>query len=492
MRKGLLAYLTPLLAIGLAGIAGFISILGMSKLFAGQAEIVMVVMGIIESGKVVGASILHNHWKDKGYKVIKWILLLMVSISMIITSWGVYGFFTDAYQQTAGQLGIDKKEVQLIENKKEIFNKNIETTNSQIEFKNNQAQKLIDLRTQQEVRLDSLLANNHWTNAKVTQNQIEDANNDLKVIQSDIDTMWMEINGFQDSIGRLDIQILEMESNSEASAELGPLIYIAKVFDTDMDTVVNYVMLFIMFVFDPFAMILIIVTNKMWKRRRRGDQGNDQDDDQAPTKPKSGPLVEGKTKSNVKRGNLPGHRNAPPPPPIHGPDSEYNQIMAEQWKKHKLKTMVEPVEEKEDPSLIEEDTLEDVFLTPKKIEEIIEDKKPLGKYDLKFGPEYTKMMREMDEEMKVEENPLDKFILGKKGEVVIITKEIDESLVPNEKIKVDPDKVIETEPRMISEDFSDKPVEKTKGDEVTETWQNILRERKKKRGNNGISRLGDS
>lgn len=428
MRKGLLAYLTPLLAIGLAGIAGFISILGMSKLFAGQAEIVMVVMGIIESGKVVGASILHNKWKDKGYKVIKWILLLMVGISMIITSWGVYGFFTDAYQQTAGQLGIDKKEVQLIENKKEIFNKNIETTNSQIEFKNNQAQKLIDLRTQQEVRLDSLLANNHWTNAKVTQNQIEDANNDLKVIQSDIDTMWMDINGFQDSIGRLDIQILEMESNSEASAELGPLIYIAKVFDTDMDTVVNYVMLFIMIVFDPFAMILIIVTNKMWKRRR------DDEDDDPPTpniliQPLTGisvPLKEGPTKSNIKPDTGQG-RQAPPPPPIN---------------KDRLKSMVEPVEEKEDPSLIEEDTLEDIFVVPKKKEVT----KPLGKYDIKFGPEYTKFMKEMDEEVKEEE----------------------ETPTP-------------------------KPVEKTKGDEVTETWQNILKQRKRKRsGNNGISRLGDS
>ena len=115
MKKGLLAYLVPLLAIGLAGIAGLISVLGMSKLFAGQALIVMVVMGIIESGKVVGASVLHNMWKEVSYKMIRWPLLIMVVIAMGITSLGVYGFFTDAYQKTAGQLSIDQKEVELIE-----------------------------------------------------------------------------------------------------------------------------------------------------------------------------------------------------------------------------------------------------------------------------------------------------------------------------------------------------------------------------------------
>jgi len=458
MRKGLLAYLVPLLAIALAGIAGLISVLGMSKLFAGQALIVMVVMGIIESGKVVGASVLHNKWKEKSYKMIKWPLLIMVIIAMAITSLGVYGFFTDAYQKTAGQLSIDQKEIQLIENKKEVFQQTIETTNGQIEFKNNQAQTLIDLRTQQEVRLDSLLANNHWTNVKRTQEQIADANSDLERIQADVDTMYMEVSALQDSIGKLDIQILELQSSSEAGAELGPLMYIAEVFGTTMDTVINYIMLTIMIVFDPFAMVLIIVTNKMWKRRRRDDQ----DDDQATTtKPptRSGPLKEGSTKSNVKPDTGQG-RQAPPPPPTYGPDSEYNQIMGKLWEEHhkkeKLKTMVEPVEEKEDPSLIEEDSLEDVFVVPTKEVEQEEPKieeQSLGKYDLKFGPEYTKMMKEMDEEIQ-------------------------------EQIKEEEKK----EPKV-----EEEPVEKTKGEEVTETWRNILQQRKRKRmGNNGITRLGDS
>lgn len=268
MKRGLLAYLTPIVGLGLAGIAAVISIIGMSKLFAGQATIVMVVMALIEAGKVLGTSVLHNKWKDKSYKFIRWLLLLMVFVSMIITSWGIYGFFTDAYQKTAGELSINEKEISLIENKKSVFTKTIENIEGQIEFKNEQSQNFIDLRTQQELRLDSLLANNHWTNAKRTQEQIEEANADLKRIQGDIDTMYMEIIALNDSIGKLDIQILEKQSNSEASAELGPLIYIARVFDKEMDDIINFVMWFIMFVFDPFAIILIVVTNKMWERKK--------------------------------------------------------------------------------------------------------------------------------------------------------------------------------------------------------------------------------
>lgn len=418
MKKGLLAFLVPLLAIGLAGIAGLISVLGMSKLFAGQALIVMVVMGIIESGKVVGASVLHNKWKDVNYKMIRWPLLIMVVIAMGITSLGVYGFFTDAYQKTAGQLSIDQKEIELIENKKAIYQQNIETINGQIDFKNDQAQKLIDLRTQQESRLDSLITNNHWVNVKRTQEQIAEANTDLKVVQADVDTMYMEVSALQDSIGKLDIKILEMESSSEAGAELGPLIYIAEVFNSDMDTVVNYVMLIIMIVFDPFAMVLIVITNMMWKRKE-----GEKEDRPTPTKlvqpltEISTPLKEGKTKGNMKdRGDISG-RQAPPIKP-------------------------EPIDNSHDPTLVEEENPED---------EII----PMSKYEQKFGPKYKEVYDEVMEEVREEEKP-----------------------------KVGPDKVIETEPKMIREDFKE-----TKGEELDRTWRNILKERKRRKNNNGISRV---
>jgi hypothetical protein len=79
-----------------------------------------------------------------------------------------------------------------------------------------------------------------------------------------------------------------------------------------------------------------------------------------------------------------------------------------------------------------------------------------------------------------EENPED--------EVIIPTEEKPLDFASTEEAeehwqdKVDPNKVIKTEPKMIKEDFSE-----TKGEQLNRTWQNIVKKRKK--GNNGIERV---
>lgn len=364
MKRGLLAYLTPTLALGLAGIAAVISILGMSKLFAGQALIVMIVMGFIESGKVIGTSILHNKWREKSYKLIKWPLLIMVLIAMGITSLGIYGFFTDAYQKTAGQLEVNQSEINLIENKKENFVRIIQNKEEQIELKNKQAEKLIDLRTQQEIRLDSLYNKNFYNSARETEKIIKETNEDLKTVQADVDSMYKEVTAFNDSITKLDIEIVNLRNNNEASAELGPLMYIAKVFNKEMDDVINFIMLFIMLVFDPLAIILVIVTNKMWEKKEKITLSADGIVMVQPNnKQVSQPLVEGKTKSNVKnQTNMPGYRQAPPPPPS----------------KKKIDDIWEPVEEDDNSDL---EFVKKIEKSVKKVEEKKEENKHIPKLE---------------------------------------------------------------------------------------------------------------
>jgi len=266
MEKNLLSYLTPITAVGLATIAAIISIIGMSKLFSGQETIVMVVMGFIEFGKIISTSILHNNWVNKQYNKIRWFLLTMVLITMLITSLGVYGFFTDAYQKTSNKLSINNSEIVLVENKKKLIGNRIDNIKSQIEFKEKQSNKLLSLRDQQESRLDSLIKNRNFTTAKRTQELINSSNDDLKSYQNEIQSSLVIINNLNDSLSRLDIEILEKTSNNEASSKLGPLMYISSLVNKDMDLVVNYLMLLIMIVFDPLAILLILVTNKMWSK----------------------------------------------------------------------------------------------------------------------------------------------------------------------------------------------------------------------------------
>ena len=71
-----------------------------------------------------------------------------------------------------------------------------------------------------------------------------------------------KIESLSDSITKLDLQVLDIESNSEAAAEVGPLKYVSELLEKPMDEVVNWFILIFIFVFDPFAVILLISANK--------------------------------------------------------------------------------------------------------------------------------------------------------------------------------------------------------------------------------------
>ena len=70
-----------------------------------------------------------------------------------------------------------------------------------------------------------------------------------------------------DSITKLDLQILDLESNNEVAAEIGPLRYMAKITGKSMDVIVNWFTLMIVFVFDPMAIAMVIAVNKYVGRR---------------------------------------------------------------------------------------------------------------------------------------------------------------------------------------------------------------------------------
>jgi hypothetical protein len=278
-----LGHILILFAIALAGAAGYISVIGWGKLFAGSAVIVMIVMGIIESAKVVTTLYLHNYGKKINKEIegpngfvrffkrmfsLNSYLTLAVIVTMTLTSVGIYGFLTNAYQETATEFSVNEKEVQLIENKKIIFENKKQTINEQVDFKNKQINSLVELRSQQETRLDSLLANNHWSNARRTQKQIEEAADNIKVLQNDVDTLISQAGVMNDSIASLDIKILNKQTSSEASAELGPLKYISSLTGLPMDNVINYLVFAIMFIFDPMAISLVVAVSKIFEYKR--------------------------------------------------------------------------------------------------------------------------------------------------------------------------------------------------------------------------------
>ncbi len=116
MKKRLFPLLIAISALAVSGSAAFYSITGLSKLFAGASTEVIVMASSLEIAKLVMASLLYQYW-DKLNKLLRTYLTIALVILIAITSAGIYGFLTSAYQQTASQNIVIEKQVAALETK---------------------------------------------------------------------------------------------------------------------------------------------------------------------------------------------------------------------------------------------------------------------------------------------------------------------------------------------------------------------------------------
>ena len=259
MKKRLFPLLVTLAALSVAGSAAFYSVFGLSKLFAGASTQVIIMAGSLEFAKLVVASLLYQYW-DTINKVLKGYLMIACFVLMVITSGGIYGFLSGAYQSTATQSELLDKSLLILEQKQVRF----EETKEDLTLEKNQINKSIsDLRIS--------LSNPHsvsWYD-KNSETVITSSSGsarralqaELKTSIADRDNLNLKLEAVLDSIGKTDVALLEKEISNEDKRELGPLKYLAKTTGWSMDKVVNYFLLLIIFVFDPLAIALVVSAN---------------------------------------------------------------------------------------------------------------------------------------------------------------------------------------------------------------------------------------
>jgi len=252
-----------------AGSAAYYSVFGLSSLFAGARFEVIIMAGALELAKLVTASYLHNNWKKAGW--MKWYLSLAVGILMVITSLGIYGFLTSAYQTTADQLGVVEKQVKVIELKKDRFQEQLDYYNIE---KSNLTKSILDLRNgisnnkiQYTDTLGRIITTQSSSTRKLLTKELETAVN----TRADIN---VKLEQLTDSITKLELQVLDIESNNEVAAEIGPLRYMAQLTQKPMDVIVNWFTLLIVFVFDPLAIAMVIALNKLIGRKDGNTDGD--------------------------------------------------------------------------------------------------------------------------------------------------------------------------------------------------------------------------
>ena len=255
-------YIVLISALCLAGCAAYYSVYGLSKLFSAQAFAVIIMASILEGSKLVTATYLHRYWKKLNL-LLKSYLTIAVIVLMMITSLGIYGFLTSAYQTTSDELTILDKQISVIEMKKQRF---VDQLNSYSDEKNQLAESITEL--------TKGLSNNkvQWRDKETNQIITSTSSKTRKVLQTQLndfkiqrDKISLKIESLTDSVTKLDLQVLDINSNSELTAEVGPLKYISNVTGYPMDNIVNYFVLAFIFVFDPLAVLLLISANKAFE-----------------------------------------------------------------------------------------------------------------------------------------------------------------------------------------------------------------------------------
>ena len=253
--------LLGLSALLIASAAAFFSVTGLSKLFAGASTAVILMASSLEFGKLISAGFLYNYW-DKINKVLRTYLLIGVCVLIVITSAGIYGFLTSAYQTTADQLGVVDKQTEVVNLKKNRFEEQLKSYN---EEKTQLTQTISSLsgglsnnvQTYKD-RNGNILSSSSSANRRVLTTQLNEAKEQRNKVDEKIEVLT-------DSITKLELKVLDVQQSSEVAGEVGPLKFMAEITGKPMATIVNWFALLIIFVFDPLAVTLVIAFNTALK-----------------------------------------------------------------------------------------------------------------------------------------------------------------------------------------------------------------------------------
>ena len=259
MKKYILPVIIALSALSVSASAVFYSVYGLSKLFAGASTQVIIMAGSLEIAKLVVASLLYQYW-DKINKALRFYLTLACIVLMLITSAGIYGYLSGAYQATATQSEIVGKELAVIEMKRERFEeKRTELRNEKTQLVSSVKDLRIALSNPTQVQYidretGQLITTSSSSARRALQKELENSVNDR-------DEISIKLEAVTDSLSKLDIAVLNKEINNEAERELGPLKYISELTGKPMSKIINYLLLLIIFVFDPLAVSMVVAAN---------------------------------------------------------------------------------------------------------------------------------------------------------------------------------------------------------------------------------------
>ena len=206
------------------------SIAGLTKLFAGAPIAVGIMAAALELCKLMAASFVHNNW-SKLHVIMKTYMTIAVGVLMCITSMGIFGYLSYAYQHTAAELKNTMVQIDYLESEQR-----------KVQGEMDRVQKSID-----EIPV------NRITVRIATQKELEPHQQQLQK-----QLIEVQMNLRNQNLKKLSY-----------SMEIGPVVYVAELLRADMDHVATYLILLFVFVFDPLAVCMVLATSVAFSLRKQ-------------------------------------------------------------------------------------------------------------------------------------------------------------------------------------------------------------------------------
>ncbi len=247
--------LTLFVALAISTVAAYYSIVGLMAIFAGATTAIAIMGVVLEVGKLVVASWTFQNWKTTAF-MMKVYFIFAVLVLMFITSLGIFGFLSRAHIQQSNPTALLEERIERIEIKTEQKQEQIGRYEGRLEILDKALERYIEL-------------------GAVTKglNKIAESDNETTLLKSRIDTLEGEIDDLTDEKYELKTKL------NLAEVEVGPIRYIAEMLyddasESELEEAVRWIIILLIFVFDPLAVVLVIAANITLRDYRREKKKN--------------------------------------------------------------------------------------------------------------------------------------------------------------------------------------------------------------------------
>ena len=270
IQKRAFPFIIALSALSVSISAAFYSVSGLSKLFAGAAVAVIIMTTSLEVAKLVIASLLYQYRKTLP-KLLKYYLTIAAVVLVLITSMGIYGFLSSAYQETATKAGNVDAQIALVEVKRDNIQGQLSIYNEEKTSINTAVADLRSGLSNNVISYTDTSGNVVTTTSSSTRRALEKQLDQAMGRQTELNS---KLDGLNEQLFNYSTEIVEISTNSELAGELGPLKYLSGLTGIPMDKIINWLLLTIVFVFDPLAIALVIAANFAFEQIRSKTREN--------------------------------------------------------------------------------------------------------------------------------------------------------------------------------------------------------------------------